>query len=198
MRFSKCLLILLAAATPALAADYDYTVRWTNPAQPSGVTLTGLRVNWERCSNGLDAGSADVEAFRTSYVKTLPLESYCWTVTSLSSTNDGATSSPVTFHSAPDTDEDGVLDDVDNCTLVANPTQCDSDADGFGNHCDGDLAGDNDTDAQDFLLFRAQLGEPSEAPVYNVADLNCNGYVNAQDFVLFRAMLGQEPGPNAP
>ncbi len=35
-----------------------------------------------------------------------------------------------------DDDGDGVFDGVDNCPLVSNPTQKDSDADGFGDDCD--------------------------------------------------------------
>ena len=38
-----------------------------------------------------------------------------------------------------DLDSDGVPDASDNCVLVQNPTQCDTDSDGFGNHCDGDF-----------------------------------------------------------
>jgi len=98
---------------------------------------------------------------------------------------------------AADQDADGVVDDIDNCTLVANPTQCDSDADGYGNRCDGDLNNNGATNAQDNVLFRAQLGQPSVAPAYNPADLNCSGSVNAQDRTLFRGMLGQPPGPAA-
>ncbi|MEO8224209.1 MAG: thrombospondin type 3 repeat-containing protein, partial [Gammaproteobacteria bacterium] len=46
-----------------------------------------------------------------------------------------------------DTDGDGVADVLDNCTLVANPTQCDSDGDGYGNACDGDLNNNSFTNA---------------------------------------------------
>ena len=49
---------------------------------------------------------------------------------------------------APDTDGDGdSADDADNCTLVSNPTQCDSDGDGYGNRCDGDLNNNSFTNA---------------------------------------------------
>ncbi len=43
---------------------------------------------------------------------------------------------------APDTDEDGVPDDTDNCPAIPNPDQVDQDLDGLGNLCDADLDGD--------------------------------------------------------
>jgi len=95
-----------------------------------------------------------------------------------------------------DTDGDGVPDSADNCTLVSNPTQCDSDGDGYGNHCDGDLNNSGTTNSQDYVLFRAQLGQPSVAPTYNQADFNCSGSVNSQDYVLFRGLIGAPPGPS--
>lgn len=108
-------------------------------------------------------------------------------------------SAPIAY--APtDSDGDGVPNTTDNCTLVANPTQCDSDGDGYGNHCDGDLGpgtGNGFTNAQDTTLFRVQLGKPSVGPGYNKADINCNGAVNAQDTTLFRGLLGRPPGPSA-
>ncbi|MEO8223453.1 MAG: thrombospondin type 3 repeat-containing protein [Gammaproteobacteria bacterium] len=96
-----------------------------------------------------------------------------------------------------DSDLDGVPDSIDNCTLVANPDQCDSDGDGYGNRCDGDLNNNGFSNAQDQVLFRAQLGQSGGAPNFNVADLNCNGFVNAQDQVLLRSLLGKPPGPSA-
>jgi hypothetical protein len=106
---------------------------------------------------------------------------------------NGVTSSPFV-----DGDADGVADQVDNCVQLANATQCDSDGDGYGNRCDGDLNNNGSTNAQDTVLFRAQLGRPSVGPGFNKADLNCSGAVNAQDTVLFRARLGSPPGPSAP
>ena len=40
---------------------------------------------------------------------------------------------------APDSDGDGVTDDVDNCTAVPNAAQTDTDGDGHGNICDADF-----------------------------------------------------------
>ncbi len=96
----------------------------------------------------------------------------------------------------PDTDGDGVLNTVDNCSLLPNPSQCDSDGDGYGNRCDGDFTGNGATNAQDTVVFRQQLGKPSVGPTYDRADLNCNGAVNAQDTALFRQLLGKPPGPS--
>ncbi len=96
----------------------------------------------------------------------------------------------------PDMDGDGVADTADNCTTVPNPSQCDSDNDGYGNHCDADLNNDGYTNSKDTTLYRQQVGHPSAAPIYNRADMNCNGFVNAQDTTLFRKRLGLPPGPS--
>ncbi len=96
----------------------------------------------------------------------------------------------------PDLDGDGVLNSSDNCTTFGEPHQCDSDGDGYGNRCDGDMTGNGVTNAQDTSVFRGQLGQPSVGPTFNKADINCNGSVNAQDTTLFRQLLGQPPGPS--
>ncbi len=94
-----------------------------------------------------------------------------------------------------DFDVDGIENLLDNCWKVANTGQADSDLDGFGNRCDGDMNQNNVTNSQDYVLFRAQLGAPSVPPVYNKADINANAVVNSQDYVLFRGLLGSPPGP---
>jgi hypothetical protein len=37
---------------------------------------------------------------------------------------------------SPDADADGILNEVDNCLMTANPDQADSDGDGYGDPCD--------------------------------------------------------------
>ncbi len=100
-----------------------------------------------------------------------------------------------------DTDGDLRGNACDNCRLVANNSgagaQADSDADGFGNRCDGDMNNNGATNAQDTSIFRTLLGSPSVGPVFHKADLNANGAVNAQDTSIFRTLLGAPPGPGA-
>jgi len=77
----------------------------------------------------------------------------------------------------PDLDEDGVLDDDDNCPQVANPDQVDSDSDGIGNNCDdtacpeyeivdpGPCGGPNDGCIEGFYCSRETIAcEQIECP----------------------------------
>jgi Thrombospondin type 3 repeat len=56
---------------------------------------------------------------------------------------------------APDGDGDGVPDDEDNCPLVSNPDQTDTDGDGQGDACDADDDGDGVPDDEDNCLLLA-------------------------------------------
>lgn len=56
------------------------------------------------------------------------------------------------FLSIPDTDGDGVFDNVDNCLSDSNPTQLDTDNDGQGDVCDSDDDNDGLSDSQEVLL----------------------------------------------
>jgi hypothetical protein len=96
-----------------------------------------------------------------------------------------------------DTDGDGIPDYQDNCKLVANPTQLDSDGDGYGNACDADLNNSGAVTAADFAIMRAALGQPASAsPTAAAADMNGSGTVTAADFAILRSYLGKNPGPS--
>ncbi len=91
----------------------------------------------------------------------------------------------------PDTDGDGVVDTQDNCILIINPDQRDSNADGFGNICDADLDNNGQVGFSDFSLFRVSFGS-NDAD----ADFDGSGQVGFSDFSLFRVMFGKPPGPS--
>jgi len=61
-----------------------------------------------------------------------------------------------TAHS--DTDADGVADGADNCPLVANADQLDTDGDGLGNACDPDDDGDGILDSVDACPLEDSTG----------------------------------------
>ena len=93
---------------------------------------------------------------------------------------------------ASDTDADGVTDGLDNCTLVANNDQRDTNGDGYGNACDADL--DNDG----FINF-ADLGDLKVAFFSDGdvdADFNGDGHVNFADLGIMKASFFGPPGPS--
>jgi hypothetical protein len=111
----------------------------------------------------------------------------------------------------PDSDSDGVKNLVDNCSDVANGTntqdvQVDSDRDGYGNECDGDLNNSGGVNVTDFVLFSGAFGTAcgavdaagcADASYNAAADMNSSGAVNATDFVLFGAQFSAGvPGPS--
>lgn len=98
--------------------------------------------------------------------------------------------SPMAF--AVDTDGDGYDDNSDNCTLVANPDQRDTDEDGFGNRCDGDFDNDLQINAVDLGVLRANFFS-----AFPDTDLDGDGITNTVDLGIFKAAFFGVPGPTS-
>jgi thrombospondin type 3 repeat protein len=97
----------------------------------------------------------------------------------------------VTIRVVHDQDGDGVEDEVDNCILVPNPDQRDTDGDGYGNVCDGDFKNDGVVNFCDLAIFRQRFGTADPD-----ADLDGNGFANFKDLALLRGLFLKPPGPS--
>jgi hypothetical protein len=98
-----------------------------------------------------------------------------------------------------DSDGDGVGDDVDNCTLIQNPAQDDTDGDGYGNACDGDFNSDGVVNGLDFFLFLLDFASGSDSGTGT--DMDGSGAVNGLDYsepYFVAAFSSGVPGPSAP
>ena len=91
-----------------------------------------------------------------------------------------------------DQDGDSIADIKDNCTLVANTNQRDTNGDGYGNACDGDLNNDGIVNAGDLGLFRSVFYTTDPD-----GDFNGDGIINAGDLGMFRQMFYKPLGPSA-
>ncbi len=90
-----------------------------------------------------------------------------------------------------DTDGDLILDACDNCILVDNHDQRDSNGDGYGNACDTDLNDDGITNGLDVGILKTQF--LSAGPD---ADFNGDGVVNGLDVGILKTFFLQPPGPS--
>ena len=106
---------------------------------------------------------------------------------------------PVAFGVVPyaDTDGDLVGDDLDNCLLVINPDQRDTNMDGYGNVCDYDYDNNGTVKAPDFvelaLAFGARL---TEASYREDLDVDANGEIGSLEFVGLSLGFNSPPGPS--
>lgn len=90
-----------------------------------------------------------------------------------------------------DSDGDGIGDDTDNCILVPNAAQRDSNEDGYGNACDADLNDDCIVNVIDLGLFKSVFFTTDPD-----ADLNGDGVVSVLDLGRFKLLYFKPPGPS--
>jgi uncharacterized delta-60 repeat protein len=104
-----------------------------------------------------------------------------YTLTATSGALDATSSAAFDITALPDddADDDGILDAADNCPLVFNPDQAQSDDDGQGNACDPDDDNDGLTDAQEAALGTDPINADTDGDgVLDGAD-NCPLAANA-------------------
>lgn len=95
------------------------------------------------------------------------------------------------FLSMGDQDSDGIFDISDNCILVANPDQLDTDGDLYGNYCDADLDNSGFVNIGDLALLKSVFGTTDSN-----ADFDGSGFVNIKDLAILKANFGKPPGPS--
>lgn len=100
-----------------------------------------------------------------------------------------------------DTDGDSVRDAQDNCLLIVNRTQRDTDWDGIGNACDPDISpppGDCVVNFADLGVMKGSFFSAPGASNWNAdADLNGDAFVNFSDLATMKLYFFGVPGPSA-
>lgn len=128
---------------------------------------------------------------------TLDASTGTWTATTPFLGLGQVSAGTLTFTRRVDSDSDGVSDTTDNCTLVANPDQLDSNGDGFGNICDPDLDNDGIVTFADYaMLTSGFLAVPGDANWNPDADLDGDNAITFADIALFPPYFLSVPGPS--
>lgn len=141
--------------------------------------------------------TVDTGLGQAEVVITLDATNGTWVATTTFFGLGEVSSGTLMFMRRVDMDEDGVADNMDNCTLVANPDQLDSNGDGFGNICDPDTNNDGVVGFIDYaMLTGAFLSVPGD-PTWNAdADFNGDGVVGFPDIAIYPAYFLGSPGPS--
>jgi len=92
----------------------------------------------------------------------------------------------------PDADSDGFPDAIDNCLLVSNSDQRDTNGDNIGNACDPDFNQDCIVNFIDLATFGNNFLLPGDLDT----DLNGDGVTNFVDLVVLTDRIFEAPGPS--
>lgn len=96
----------------------------------------------------------------------------------------------------PDNDGDGILGRMDNCVLKANPTQLDTNQDGFGNACDADYTNDGFVGGPDFGILSQAYGAMPGDPGYDPDVDSAADGIGGPEYGLLSSQFGGAPGPS--
>ena len=170
-----------------LGASGHFTKQFLYTAEEAGCSNGS-----ETCSAIPSLGAADGSNNRWRAYATSPFGDGLWS---------GYLNFNVVIEPASDQDDDGVLDENDNCTNASNADQNDADFDGYGNACDADLNNDNIVNFGDLGLLKSvffSTVDPfdDEFSLEARSDLNGDGVVNFADLGILKSMFFQEPGPS--
>ncbi|MDH3588105.1 MAG: choice-of-anchor J domain-containing protein [Gammaproteobacteria bacterium] len=98
---------------------------------------------------------------------------------------------------AVDSDNDTIVNSLDNCTFVANTDQRDTNGDGLGNICDPDISNNCVTDFADVAAVKtAFLTNPGSGNWNPDADLDGDNFVGFLDLAIVKAFFLAPPGPS--
>lgn len=92
-----------------------------------------------------------------------------------------------------DSDGDSVADNIDNCTLVANADQRDTDGDNIGNICDPDFSGNCVVNSVDLGIMKINFFSAGDIDT----DLNGDEQTNIIDLGILKGYFFGPPGPSA-
>lgn len=174
-----------------------YTVPESPDPLPPDFDFTPLAADW--CSQ-LEVCGFDVSTCLTDFLDAVssPIPDPVLPLADDSTlTSPGVTISFSCDTCTVDIDGDEVNNIVDNCTLVPNADQRDTNGDNLGNMCDADLSNDCTVDFVDLGLMKSVFFCSDSSQACMDADLNGDGIVDFLDLGGMKAMFFLPPGPAA-
>ena len=188
------LFLLIALLDCRVAFAESKLLTWTAPTEREDGTplsLSEIHSYTAYVSEGNNSHAiTDISSIDTSLMITLYPGDNTINMTTVDTEGRESARSNDVFLAGLDTDLDGIRDVLDNCTLVANAAQRDTDLDGYGNMCDADLDGDNVVGFSDYSMFGTAWGTSDPD-----SDFDGDGTVGFSDYGIFGTSWGGPPGP---
>ncbi len=186
---SGAVLVVTDAPAPPVSADIVLTAELASPGVTFINPVTFLRRFTASVENHAGAGGEVAQTSSSSLAINVTCLVIPPNVTWIA--DSGAFGAPEC--SAIDSDADGVTDDVDNCLLVPNADQRDTNADDIGNICDPDIDNDCNVNFSDINAYKSNFFAPGDLDTDN----NGDGITNFADLNTVKSYFFGPPGPSA-